>query len=157
MEITIRDLSKHGLGKVKIGEATVTHMVWVGLGVRAHVTSMTEKPWDSYKVLCSLCKGEGYKSWDCPKQTNCFRCKATTHKSADCPYCETCRKYGHLSEGCTANQNSTKETDEDKQENTQDANGKPEKADRQERPPRQKGQPNQPKPAPKMTKKNAKN
>ena len=164
MEITVRDLSEHGLGKVEIGEATVTHkglrraiprMVWVGPGVRACVTSMTKKPWDSYKVLCSLCKGEGHKAWDCPKQTNCFRCKAATHTSADCPYCETCRKY--LSEGCTANQNSTKETDEDKNVNTQDANGKPEKADQQERPPRQKEQPKQPKPAPKVTTKKAKN
>ena len=154
MEITVRDLSKHGLGKVEIGEATVTHkglrraiprMIWVGPGVRARVTSMTEKPWDSYKVLCSLCKGEGHKVWDCPKQTNYFCCKAATYKSADCPYCETCRKYGHLSEGCTANQNSTKETDEDKKDYTQDANRKPEKADQQERPPRQKEQPKQPK------------
>ena len=163
MEITVRDLSEHGLGKLEIGEATVTHkglrraiprMVWVGPGVRARVTSMTEKPWDSYKVLCSLCKGEGHKAWDCDKQTNCFRCKAATHKSADCPYCETCRKYGDLSEGCTANQNSTKGADEDKKENTQDANGKPEKADQQERPPRQKAQP---KPATKVMKKNANN
>ena len=123
MQITIWDLSEHGLGKIKIGEATVTHkglrrviprMVWVGSGVRARVTSMTEKPWDSYKVICSLCKGEMHKAWDCPKQTNCFCCKAATHKSADCPYCEMCRKYRHLSDGGTANQNSTKETDEDK-------------------------------------------
>ena len=165
-EITVRDLSEHGLGKVEIGEATVTYkglrraiprMVWVSPGVRARVTSMTEKPWDSYKVICSLCKGEGHKAWGCPKQTNCFRCKAATHKSADCLYCETCRKYGHLSEGCTTNQNSTKATDEDKKEKTQDANEKPEKADQQERPQRQKEQPNQPKPAPKVTKKKAKN
>ena len=75
MQITIWDLSEHGLGKIKIGEATVTHkglrrviprMVWVGPGVRARVTSMTEKPWDSYKVICSLCKGEMHKEWDCP-------------------------------------------------------------------------------------------
>ena len=165
MEITVRDLSEHGLGKVEIGEATVTHkglrraiprMVWVGPGVRARVTSMTEKPWDSYKVICSLCKGDGHKAWDCPKQTNCFRCKTATHKSADCPYCEACRKYGHLSEGCTANQNSSKNTDEDKTEKTQDDNEKPEKADQQERPPRQKEQPKHPKPAPKVTSKKAK-
>ena len=160
MEITVRDLSEHGLGKVEIGEATVTHkglrraiprMVWVSPGVRARVTSMTEKPWDSYKVICSLCKGDGHKAWDCPKQTSCFCCMAATHKSADCPYCETCRKYGHLSEGCTANQNSSKDTDEDKKEKTQDANEKPEKADQQERPPRQKEQPKHPKPVPKVT------
>ena len=162
MEITVRDLSEHGLGKVEIGEATVTHkglrraipwMVWVGPGVRARVTSMTEKPWDIYKVICSLCKGDGHKAWDCPKQTNSFRCKAATHKSADCLYCETCRKYGHLSEGCIANQNSGKDTDEDKKEKAQDANEKPEKADQQERPPRQKEQPKHPKPAPKVTSK----
>ena len=163
MEITVMDLSEHGLGKVEIGEATVTHkgirrviprMVWVGPGVRARVTSMHEKPWDSYKVLCSLCKGEGHKAWDCPKQTNCFRCKVATHKFEDCPYRQTCRKYGHLSEGCTANRNNTKETDKGKIENTQDANGKSKQAERQERPPKQKEQPKQPKPALKETTKN---
>ena len=54
---------------------------------------------------------------------------AYSAKSADCLYCKTCRKYGHLSAGCTTNQNSTKETDEDKNGNTQDVNGKPEQAD----------------------------
>ena len=132
----------------------VPRMVWVGPGVRARVTSMTEKPWDSYKVLCTFCKGEGHKAWDCPKQTNCF---AVRQQHISLQYCETCRKYRHLSEGCTTNQNSTKETDKDKNENTQDANGKPEKADQQERPPRQKEQPKQPKPSPKVTKKKAKN
>ena len=77
MEITVRDLSEHGLRKVEIGEATVTHkglrraiprMVWVGPGVRARVTSMTEKPWDSYKVIFSLCKGDVHKAWDFPNR-----------------------------------------------------------------------------------------
>ena len=98
MEITVMDPSEHGLGKVEIGDGTVTHkgirrvisrMVWVGPGVSARVTSMHEKPWDSYKVLCSLCKGEGHISaWNRPKQTNCFRCKAAMHKSEDFPYCQ---------------------------------------------------------------------
>ena len=91
-------------------------MVWVGNGVRARVTSMTEKPWDSYNVICTCCKENGHKAWDCPKQTNCICCKAVTHKSADCLYCETCKKYGQLSEGCTTNQKSSKDTDEDKKE-----------------------------------------
>ena len=106
------DLSEYGLGTIEIGEATVTHegirrlipwYVWVGPGVTARVTSLAKKPWDSYKVICSLCKGEGHKAWDCPKQTSCSHCKATTHRTVDCQYCNTCKKYGHAGE-CTASQ-----------------------------------------------------
>ena len=78
--------------------------MWVCPGVRARVTSMTAKPWDEYRVMCSLCKKEGHKAWDCTQQTECFRCKASTHTSADCPHCCTCRKYGYLAEDCKTGQ-----------------------------------------------------
>ena len=80
MEITIKDFTEFGLGKIEIGEATVMHkglkkalprMVWAGPGVKTCVATMTEKPWDNYKVLCSLCKEEGHKAWDCPNQKSC--------------------------------------------------------------------------------------
>ena len=69
LEITIKDFTEYGLGKIEIGEGTVTHeglrkalprKIWVGPGVSARVATMTEKPWDQYKVLCSLCKEEGH-------------------------------------------------------------------------------------------------
>ena len=119
LEIAIRDFTEYGLGKIELGEGTVTHeglrrilprKIWVGPGVSARVATTTEKPWDQCKVLCSLCKEEGHKAWDCPKQTNCFRCKATTHASADCPYCLTCRKYGHPSGACNIGLNSKEDT-----------------------------------------------
>ena len=81
--------------------------VWVGPGVKARVATMTEKPWDNYKVLCSLCKEEGHKAWDCPKQKSCYRCKSTTHVAAECPYCTTCSKYGHPYRACTAGTKTT--------------------------------------------------
>ena len=124
LEITIKDFTEYGekkeygLGKIELGEGTVTHeglrrilprKIWVGPGVSAQVATMTEKPWDQCKVLCSLCKEEGHKAWDCPKQTNCFRCKAKTHASADCPYCLTCRKYGHPSGACNSKDDTSKE------------------------------------------------
>ena len=71
MTITKLDLSQHGLGEVETNEATVEHrgvrryiprMIWVGPGVRARVTSITAKPWDEYRVMCSLCKKEGTQS-----------------------------------------------------------------------------------------------
>ena len=84
--------------------------IWVGPEVSAQVATMIEKPWDQCKVLCSLCKEEGHKAWDCPTQTNCFRCKAKTHASVDCPYCLTCRKYRHPSGACNIGQNSKEDT-----------------------------------------------
>ena len=119
LEITIKDFTEYGLGKIELGEGTVTHeglrrilprKIWVGPGVSARVATMIEKPWDRCKVLCSLCKEEGHKAWDCPKQTNCFRCKAKTHASADCPYCLTCRKYGHPSGAYNIGLNSKEDT-----------------------------------------------
>ena len=119
LEITIKDFTEHGLGKIELGEGTVTHeglrrilprKIWVGSGVSALVATMIEKPWDQCKVLSSLCKEEGHKAWDCPKQTNCFRCKAKTHASADCPYCLTCRKYGYPSGACNIDLNSKEDT-----------------------------------------------
>ena len=119
LEITIKDFTEYGLGKTEVREGTVTHeglrrilprKIWVGPGVSAQVATMIEQPWDQCKVLRSLCKEEGHKAWDCPKQTNCFRCKAKTHASAHCPYCLTCRKYGHPSGACNIGLNSKEDT-----------------------------------------------
>ena len=41
MEITVRDLSEHGLGKVEIGEATVTHKV----AKKSHTKDGMGRPW----------------------------------------------------------------------------------------------------------------
>ena len=91
--------------KIEIGEGTV--MVWVGPGVKTCAVTMTEKPWDNYKALFSLCKDEGHKAWDCPKQKSCYRCKGTTHVAAECSYCTTCRKYGRPYGACTAGTKTT--------------------------------------------------
>ena len=168
MEITVQDLSEYGLGTIEIGEATVTHeglrrliprYVWVGPGVTARVTSLAKKPWDSYKVICSLCKGEGHKAWLCPKQTSCSRCKATTHKTVDCQQCRKCKKYGHAGE-CTAEEKSDNETRKENTDNAQEVIGEKEQVNQQEshqvsqqdRPPKQTESPKQPTQAPKPKK-----
>ena len=107
-------------------------MIWVGPGVRARVTSMTAKPWNKYRVMCSLCKKEGHKAWDCPQQTECFRCKAPTHASADCPHCCICRKYGNLTEDCKAGQISTEDASRELRKKTkQNTKNNKKKTDKQ--------------------------
>ena len=52
LEIAIRDFTEYGLGKIELGEGTVTHeglrrilprKIWVGPGVSARVATTTEK------------------------------------------------------------------------------------------------------------------
>ena len=104
---------------IEIGEATVTYRglrgpiprkPWVGPGVTATVISKTTThvPWDRYKLLCSQCKGEGHKAWECEKNKTCYRCKET-HLAADCPYCHICREYGHKTTNKCGEKESTKE------------------------------------------------
>ena len=123
---------------IENGEATVTYKgirrpiprkPWVGPGVTAMVLSKTTThiPWDRYKQLCSQCKGEGHKAWECEKNKTCYRCKET-HLAADCPYCHMGREYGHK----TTNKCGKKES-------TQDAS-RMEQANQQDRPPKKKDQ-----------------
>ena len=124
---------------IEIGEATVTYKglrrpiprkPWVGPGVTATVISKTTAhvPWDRYKLVCSQCKREGHKAWECEKNKTCYRCKET-HLVADCPYCHICREYGHKTTNKCGKKESTKE-----------ASQRLEQPSQQDRPPKKKDQ-----------------
>ena len=129
MTIKVLDLTEVGMGMIEIDEAMVSHKgirrpiprrIWVGPGVSARVKSNSQIPWQQYKILCSLCKEEGHKAWDCTEQTQCYRCKATGHASAECPYCHKCRKYGHESSKCHTGLNNHTDTNTEKGTNQKD-------------------------------------
>ena len=129
MTIKVLYLTEVGMGMIEIDEATVSHKgirrpiprrIWVGPGVSARVKSNSQMPWDQYKILCSLCKEEGHKAWDCTEQTQCYRCKATGHASEECPYCHKCRKYGHESSKCHTGLNNDTDTNTEKGTNQKD-------------------------------------
>ena len=124
---------------IENGEATVIYKglrrpiprkPWAGPGVTATVISKTTThvPWDRCKLLCSQCKGESHKAWECEKNKTCYRCKET-HLAAYCPYCHICREYGHKTTNKCGKKESTKEASQKLEQPSQQ--DKPPKKDQQ--------------------------